>query len=114
MSWFSKFVRDHFATNTSETAAQVLERIAGQAYPQIQEYASEVVAMMAATGGKLSKDQQQMLATEIIKNAAAMVFHVNLPDVAVNFLVEEAWLLLSGGKSKSNPLPSPVPPPATP
>lgn len=109
MSRFSVFVHEHFGTGTpNETAADIIVRHipdTGQ-LAIVKEVASDVVAVMEGTG--IPGDEKKKLATLAV-NFALVAAHVSVPASIVSYIIEEAVLLLKGGKA-STPVAAPADP----
>jgi len=101
-----------FGTSPTQTVADiVLQYIPDTGkIGQAKEIVADLVAIAEGTG--LSGDQKKKLVTSIVTVALAAM-HVSLPASVIAFLIEEAVVLLKGGK-QSPPAPPPPPPPAPP
>lgn len=111
MSRLTQFIHDRFGTGAAnESAADIVLRYIPDtgSLGAVKEVVTDVVAVMQGTG--LSGDEKKKLATVVITGALAAM-HLNVPAAVVSFLIEEAVLLLKGGKSTPKPAPAPSPAP---
>jgi hypothetical protein len=113
MSQFSVFIHQHFGTNPNQTVADIIVGLIPDTgtLGQVKEIVADAVAVMEGTG--LTGDQKKMLVTTVV-NFALQAAHINIPASLVSFLIEEAVLLLKGGKSSPTPVPAPTPAPVVP
>lgn len=99
MSRLSAFVRKQFGQSATDTVEKVLGRVLGDKAGEVREIVSDVAASLEV-GATTGADKEE-IATRIILELVEKEFGIKLPASIVKFLINEAVLLLKGGKKSA-------------